>query len=296
MPILGALKQVCLSNMRVLVTGLDGFTGRYVSEELERFGHTVVGIKSDLVDNESLKSEILDIAPDGVVHLAAVSFVGHGDPKAFYDVNLVGTRNLLEALVHSSRTIQSVLLASSANVYGNRSERLLDEGSPVDPVNDYAVSKYAMEVMSKLFQDRLPIVVTRPFNYTGLGQDEKFLIPKIVSHFKQKAPVIELGNIDVWREFGDVRSVAYIYGKLIEACPAGNIINVCTGQLYSLKEVIDLCMKITGHNIEIRINPEFVRQNEVRTLKGDKTKLENTIGTLDTYSLQDTLSWMLHAA
>ncbi len=287
---------MCRSDMRVLVSGLEGFTGRYVRDELERSGHTVVGLKSDLLDGESLKSEIFDIAPDGVVHLAAISFVGHGDPKAFYDVNLVGTRNLLEALVHSSHSIQSILLASSANVYGNRSERLLDETSPVDPVNDYAVSKYAMEVMSKLFQDRLPIVITRPFNYTGLGQEEKFLIPKIVSHFKNNASVIELGNIDVWREFGDVRSVARIYGKLVENCPVGDIINVCTGQLYSLKEVVRLCETITGHQMEIRVNPEFVRPNEVRTLKGDKAKLEKTIGTLDAYSLEETLSWMLNAS
>jgi len=282
--------------MRVLVTGLDGFTGHYVSEELNLLGHQVVGIQSDLLDGESLLSEISDLKADAVVHLAAISFVGHGDVKAFYDVNLVGTRNFLEALARQSHRPQSVLLASSANVYGNRSEGTLDETSPVDPVNDYAVSKYAMEVMSKLFQDQLPIVIARPFNYTGLGQDEKFLIPKIISHFKRRAPVIELGNIEVWREFGDVRSVARIYGKLIEECPAGDTINVCTGQLYSLREVIDICMKITGHNIEIRINPEFVRQNEVRILKGDKTKLEKTIGALDAYSLDETLTWMLHAA
>jgi len=147
--------------------------------------------------------------------------------------------------------------------------------------------------MARLWLDKLPLFIVRPFNYTGAGQDEKFLIPKIVSHFKKKKPVIELGNLDVWREFGDVRSVANIYKKLIETCPAGETLNICTGTTYSLKEVVSLCEKITGHKIEIKVNPEFVRANEVRELTGDNSRLKGCINDWEMHKLEDTLQWML---
>jgi len=277
----------------VLITGRDGFTGRYVQSEMEANGYRVIGLDSDLTDYDKLSAEIKKVNPHFVIHLAGIAFVGQNNANAFYHVNLIGTRNLLEALADQVDNIKSILLASSANIYGNRSEGKLSEDTLPDPVNDYAVSKLAMEYMAKLWNDKLPLFIVRPFNYTGVDQEEKFLIPKIVKHFKEKQPVIELGNIDVWREFGDVRTVAGIYRRLIEHCPAGESINICTGQAYSLKKVIELCEKITGHKIEIKINPRFVRTNEVRELTGDNTRLINIIGDIQYRELEETLGWML---
>lgn len=277
----------------VLITGSDGFTGRYVHSEMEACGYKVIGLNSDLTDYDKLSAEIKKVTPHFVIHLAGIAFVGQNNANAFYHVNLIGTRNLLEALAHHADNIKSILLASSANIYGNRAEGKLAEDTLPDPVNDYAVSKLAMEYMAKLWSDRLPLFIVRPFNYTGVGQDEKFLIPKIIKHFKEKKPVIELGNIDVWREFGDVRTVADIYRQLIEHRPANEAVNICTGKAYSLKEVIKLCEKITGHNIEIKINPQFVRTNEVRELTGDNTRLINIVGDIRYRELEETLDWML---
>ena len=277
----------------VLITGRDGFTGRYVQSEMEANGYRVIGLDSDLTDYDKLSAEIKKVNPDIVIHLAGIAFVAQNNARAFYDVNLVGTRNLLEALADQADNIKSILLASSANIYGNRSEGKLSEDTLPDPVNDYAVSKLAMEYMAKLWNDKLPLFIVRPFNYTGVGQEEKFLIPKIVKHFKEKKSVIELGNIDVWREFGDVRTVAEIYRRLIEHRPANEAVNICTGQAYSLKGVIELCEKITGHNIEIKINPQFVRADEVRELTGDNTRLINIIGDIQYQALEETLGWML---
>jgi len=279
--------------MHVLVTGLEGFTGRYIQSELESHGHTVVGLSSDLTDFKTVAAEIKKIQPEAVVHLAAIAFVGHGNANSFYEVNLIGSRNLLDALVQHAPTVRSVLLTSSANVYGNRSEGCLREDDIPDPANDYAVSKLAMEHMARLWLDKLPIFIIRPFNYTGVGQNEKFLIPKIVSHFKEKKPVIELGNLEVWREYGDVRSISSVYRKLLEQPPKGITLNICTGETHSLKEVVALCEKITQHNIEIKVNPEFVRKNEVRVLKGDNNLLNKAVGSWQTYNLEDTLAWML---
>jgi len=281
--------------MRILVTGLDGFTGRYVQSELEAHGHTVIGLSCDLTDVEAVAANVAKIEPEAVIHLAAVAFVGHGDANAFYNVNLIGTRNLLEAIAQHAPDVKSILLVSSANIYGNRSEGVLSEDSTPDPANDYAVSKYAMEQMARLWLEHLPLFIVRPFNYTGIGQDDKFLIPKIVAHFREKRAVIELGNLEVWREFGDVRAVAGIYRRLLEHRPVGETLNVCSGQTYSLQEVIALCEKITGHSIETQVNPQFVRANEVRVLKGDISRLKEVIGNWQAYSLETTLTWMLSA-
>lgn len=279
--------------MKVLITGLNGFTGRYLHAELAAHGHDVVGLQSDLTDATGLAEEMQRVQPDWVAHLAGIAFVGHGEANDFYRVNLMGTRNLLAALAGCGRRPACVLLASSANVYGNSTAGVLREDAPPNPGNDYAVSKLAMEHMARLWLDRLPIVIARPFNYTGVGQSESFLLPKIVAHFKRRAEMIELGNLDVWRDFSDVRAVVQAYRRLLEISPAGETVNVCSGRTYSLREVLTLCERLTGHVMAVRVNPAFVRANEVRSLCGDPSHLRALIGNWDTQPLEDTLGWML---
>jgi len=291
---------------RALVTGSQGFTGRYMAAELEAAGYEVIGfgshpgvekgyVQADLTDAAAVSRAVGAVKPDVVVHLAALAFVGHGDPSAFYQVNLVGTRNLLQALADLDTPPEIVLLASSANVYGNQSGGRLAESTLPAPANDYAVSKVAMEYMARTWMNRLPIVITRPFNYTGVGQAENFLLPKIVSHFIDRKDVIELGNLDVSRDFSDVRAVVSAYRALVERKPVGETFNIASGEARSLRELLDICSEITGHNPEIRVNPDFVRANEVKTLCGDVSKLRSCIGTWSTPSIEETLRWMLTA-
>ncbi|WP_438267844.1 NAD-dependent epimerase/dehydratase family protein [Lonsdalea iberica] len=250
-----------------------------MAAELSAAGFRVFGIGSmpseeadysqvDLLDLDALTEAVEQIAPDVVVHLAAIAFVGHGDVNAFYNVNLLGTRNLLQALHSSGRQLDAVLLASSANVYGNSTEGTLSENTQVNPANDYAVSKLAMEYMASLWVDKLPIIIARPFNYTGVGQADNFLLPKIVKHFKRRASTLELGNIDVWRDFTDVRALCRAYLGLLEIKPVGETVNVCSGKVYSIRDVINLCEKITSHSLTISVNPAFVRANEVKHFVG----------------------------
>ncbi len=289
---------------RALITGINGFTGLYMAAELSAAGYQVFGLgpiasdeknyfQVDLTDLTALSAVVSHVQPHVVIHLAAVAFVGHGDAKAFYDVNIVGSRNLLEALSHSGVTPDAVLLASSANVYGNSREGRLDELTPLNPANDYAVSKVAMEYMARLWLDKLPVILTRPFNYTGVGQGASFLLPKIVKHFKEKASVLELGNLDVWRDFTDVRALVKAYLRLIQSGAVGQTVNVCSGQMHSLREVVAMCTAITGHQLKITVNPAFVRANEVITLCGDAGRLRSIIGEWSTPPLEDTLRWML---
>ncbi|WP_033570729.1 GDP-mannose 4,6-dehydratase [Dickeya undicola] len=293
-----------MTEKRVLITGIQGFTGRYMAAEMSASGYRVMGLGSqlspildvyqaDLTDQAALKYAIEQIQPHVVIHLAALAFVGHGNPNDFYQVNVIGTRNLLECLAQLRQSPEAILIASSANIYGNRSEGALSESSLPDPANDYAVSKLSMEFMARLWMDRLPIIITRPFNYTGIGQAESFLLPKIVAHFQHKADVIELGNLDVWRDFSDVRSLVQAYRRLIEVKAFKRVVNVCSGESYSLREVVTLCESISGHKTKIQTNPEFVRSNEVRTLCGDASLLRSLIGEWQPPKLEETLRWML---
>lgn len=289
---------------RALVTGLGGFTGRYLAGELEAAGYRVFGTAHgtdsvgpdmftvDLGNREEMRRIVADVRPDVVAHLAAISFVAHGDAAAIYRVNVVGTRNLLEALAALERRPGAVLLASSANVYGNATVEVIDESVLPAPANDYAVSKLAMEYMARLWMDRLPIVITRPFNYTGIGQAPQFLLPKIVGHFQRGERVIELGNIEVERDFSDVRTVASAYRRLLERAPAGEVFNVCSGVTWSLKDALSMMAEIAGYEIEVRVNPAFVRANDVKRLQGDASKLKGVVGSLEAISLKETLRWM----
>ncbi|MEF3168420.1 MAG: GDP-mannose 4,6-dehydratase [Deltaproteobacteria bacterium] len=290
---------------RVLITGVSGFTGGYVRAELEASGWEVYGTgmhevpedhhyrRADLSSEGEVREVVAEIQPHAVVHLAGIAFVGHGDAEAFYRVNLLGTRNLLAALAGEGRGLECVILASSANIYGNATGGMLDEDTSPNPANDYAVSKLAMEYMARLWMDRLPVVIVRPFNYTGVGQAEVFLIPKIVSHFIRRADTIELGNVDVSRDFSDVRDVARAYRRLLDVCPAGKTVNICSGRAYSIRHILKMCKDITGHSLHIKTNPAFIRANDVKTLCGDPAKLREVIGDWTPRPLRETLVWML---
>ena len=292
---------------RALITGLRGFTGYYMARELTAAGYQVHGtvlpgeptgpdiFAVDLLDRASVAAAVEKVQPDVVVHLAAIAFVAHNDADQMYRVNVVGTRNLLEALAAGSHKPSSVLLASSANIYGNARVPVIDESVAPNPANDYAVSKLAMEYMARLWMDKLPIVIARPFNYTGVGQTENFLLPKIVSHFRKEARRIELGNLAIARDFSDVRMVAKSYRRLLAAAPSGEAFNVCSGQPHTLESLIDMMSEIAGHRIEVHVNPAFVRANEVLTLTGSNAKLTGVIGKIEPTPLLETLRWMYTA-
>ena len=282
--------------MKILVTGARGFTGRHFLSMAVAAGHDVVALQSNLRDKDALDQEVQSFTPDAVVHLGAISFVGHEDAKAFYDVNVIGTMNLLQALTRLQKVPESVLLASSANVYGNSLVSPVSEDQPPAPINHYATSKLAMEHMARTYADKLPLFFTRPFNYTGPGQADSFVIPKLVAHFARRAPVVELGNINVEREFNDVRFVCQSYLQLLGKLSGGDLVNICSGKPVTLKSAIDILSDITSHQIEARVNPAFVRANEILRLCGDPTKLEAVAGHVPLPPLADTLRWMLEQA
>lgn len=295
---------------RILITGSNGFTGQYLVDRLARDGHELFGIvhsdnganscslcrgyTADLRDLNALTRIIAEVQPERVLHLAAIANVAHGDVSELYSSNILGTRHLLHALSSSDRVPSAVLLASSANIYGNRRAGVLREDMDPAPANDYGITKVACELLGRAYADRLPIITVRPFNYTGRGQSQDFLIPKIIAHMRRRASVIELGNIHIARDFSDVRTVVDVYARLLNRPEAiGRTVNVCSGRTHTLSDVLDLAAGISGHGVEVVCNPSFVRSDEVKTLCGSRRQLDDLIGIVPMPELAETLRWML---
>ena len=281
--------------MNLLISGAHGFTGQHLMDMARAQGYAVHALQTDLMQPDALRNEVAEVKPDFVVHLAGVSFVGHAEIDAFYRVNVLGSLHLLDALASLDTPPQKILMASSANVYGNCAESPIAETQSPAPVNHYAASKLVMEHMARTRLDVLPVFFTRPFNYPGVGQSPDFLIPKLVQHFAARSAAVELGNMDVEREFNDVRFVCDAYLRLLQRAAPGETYNLCTGRTYSLREVLVMLTDLTGHPVEARVNPAFVRPHEISRLCGDSTKLLNCIGNVDRFGLRDTLDWMLQA-
>jgi nucleoside-diphosphate-sugar epimerase len=281
--------------LKLLITGAAGFTGRhFVSQALAR-GYQVTELQANLLDRDALALEVAQTEPEFVVHLAAVAFVGHADVSAFYEVNVVGTTNLLDALASLKQLPRKILLASSANIYGNCEQSPIVESQQPAPANHYAASKLAMEYMARTYLPKLQLFFARPFNYTGPGQSSSFIIPKLIEHYARKAAKVELGNLHIEREFNDVDFVADAYLRLLDKAVTGEVYNICTGNSVTLQSVIDTLKRLTGHDMKIEVNPAFVRNNEVHRLCGSSEKLMSTVGPLAIPTLEDTLRRMLLA-
>ncbi len=276
----------------VLITGLDGFTGQYLKSDLELNGFNVIGLQADLTDREAVISEILRLEPNYVVHLAGISFAASEDVASIYSVNVSGTVNLLDGLSQLNHSPKKVILASSATVYGNVTDSVLSESICPKPISHYGCSKLAMEHMAQNYTDKFPLIITRPFNYTGIGHAEHFLIPKIVKAYQDKKMVIELGNLDVSREFNDVRDICKIYKSLLFNSDQSQTVNLCSGKTISLMTIIELMNVIAGFKLKVKVNPSFVRANEIKDLSGDTQLLEKMVQPEFNYGIKETLRWM----
>lgn len=284
------------SHGRVLVTGLGGFTGTYLTPLLEQRGYEIVRAAEpefDLLREDSIAALVQATQPEYIIHLAAISFVAHQDATEVYAVNTVGTTSLLSALERIAPRLRKVVLASTSQIYGNATDDPITESTSPAPISHYACSKLAMEFMARSFFDRLPILITRPFNYVGRGQAPQFLLPKLVDHFRRKASVIELGNLDVERDFLDVRSVADAYVRLLDSPLQSQAVNIASGVGRSLTSILDDLTRITGHRPATAVNASLVRRNEIKRMVGSSERLLKTIGPLRYSDFESTLRWML---
>jgi nucleoside-diphosphate-sugar epimerase len=288
---------------RILLTGSGGFTGRPLAARLRQDGHEVFGItkgpptnheaQGDLLNGDWVDRTVAEVNPTVIIHLAAISPTQQTDRDA-YAVNIQGTANLLSAAAALREPPTRVIVASSAAVYAPPKEgQPIAEDHPLGPRGPYAESKRAMEDVASTFADRLRILVTRPFNYTGPGQDPaNFIVPKVVDHFVRRAPRITVGNLDLFRDFSDIRRVVEVYARLVSRPLDNPIINICSGRTIHLALLVKLLEEVSGHSIEVITDPALIRPAEPRTILGSVKRLESMLGDLPNPDFENTLRCM----
>ena len=258
--------------MNVLITGSTGFTGPYLIQELKLRGFEVSCLKSNLLNPSDLETEVKQINPDHVFHLGGLSHLTSNQPDELYRVNTIGSLNLIKALNNLCNNTKSIFLASTAYVYESTDSKI-SEISPLFPDSHYAMSKLSMEYLCKSNSNRIKLIVLRTFNYTGKGQSTKFFIPKLIKLFKQKLNPIELGNLNIEREFNDVTWFVSVMVSLLEIPNTEGTFNVCSGISHKLTKIVEIMEKISCHKAQIKVENKLVRKGEKYKICGDPKKL-----------------------
>lgn len=290
----------------ILITGVTGFVGRHLEELLSKSGHDVLGtttqdneglINCDFRDRDRVFEVIKNVKPDVVIHLAALSSVTQGKTIEYYETNLVGTENLLQA-IDTLEGRRRIIFVSTAGVYGNQEISVLSEDLCPLPVSHYGISKFACERIVTNYKDRHNVTIVRPFNVIGVGQSSNFIVPKLINHFALGAPAIRLGRLEPVRDYIDVYACCDIISQLIDLTNSfGEVLNICSGRATSVRELLDAIQKVSNHQIEVIEAQEFIRANEVFRLLGSIEKLDKLLPNRRAIQpIEDVMRDMLDAA
>ena len=288
---------------RVLILGGSGFVGGHLQEHLQDCDVVAPSPALDVRDLDHLDEAVKASRPDWVFNLAAVSSVpqSFADPFETFDVNFKGTLNLLVSL-RNNHFAGNLLYVGSSQVYGiqGAQEPVLDEKRLTRPINPYAVSKLAAEALCYQWSrsESFTIVMARPFNHIGPGQNDQFVVPNFakqvlaIKRFNQP-PVLRVGNIDVLRDFTDVRDVVRAYRLLIESGQSGESYNVCSGSEVSIRHVISELLRIASVKAEVIPEAGRIRATEQVRMCGTAEKLYRATGWKPLIRLEDSLKSIL---
>jgi GDP-4-dehydro-6-deoxy-D-mannose reductase len=257
----------------------------------------------DLLDLTHLQHAVDRLEFDTVIHLAAQSFVpeSFANPKRTFDINFIGTFNLLSALKAKGFT-GKVLFVSSADVYGKVAEQNLPvtELQLPKPGNPYAVSKLAAEALCYQWfeSEKMPIIIARPFNHIGPGQRECFAISSFAKQvmeikYGKRQAKIEVGDIDVTRDFTDVRDIVLAYQKLLLQGKPGEIYNICSGVEHSLRSLLEKLLSLGKVEAQIVQDPQRMRRSDQQRVCGSFAKLQNDTKWQPMVAMQQTLNDLL---
>lgn len=275
--------------MKALITGIDGFVGEYLEKELKDNGYEVYGLSvtasghnrflCDITNFDELNSIIKTIKPDYIFHLAGFSTLPESfkNPELCFKINVDGTKNLLKA-VSDNGLNPKILIVSSSLVYGNPAYNPIDEKCPLNPASPYAHSRIEQEKAA--LDSGLDVVISRSFNHTGPTQKENFAIPSFKKQVRdaKDGDVILVGNLNVIKDFSDVRDVVKAYRLLLEKGVPGEIYNVGSGIEYSMRAILERIIHSSGKKLEIVVDPARVRPVEIPKSICDNRKLHAIIG------------------
>ncbi|MBN2171356.1 MAG: GDP-mannose 4,6-dehydratase [Candidatus Krumholzibacteriota bacterium] len=297
--------------MRVLITGITGFAGSHLADYLlaEHPEVEVVGthrwrsrrenvahlegrvrlLECDIRDPSATRDLVASLRPDAIFHLAAQSFVPTSwkAPHESLGTNILGQLNLFEALRAAKLDDCRVQIAGSSEEYGlvHPDELPITEDQPLRPLSPYAVSKVGQDMMAYQYFHSygLEAVRTRGFNHTGPRRPPFFVCSDFAYQLVRiekgrQPPRISVGNLEARRDFTDVRDIVRGYWLALDKGEPGEVYNVATGRSWSIQEVLDQLIELTGLDVEIIPDPERMRPSDVPRLEGDASRLRAATG------------------
>jgi GDP-4-dehydro-6-deoxy-D-mannose reductase len=288
---------------RVLVTGARGFVGRYLVEHLEKTGAEVTGWGRehvDLLDRRAVSRAMANLRPSAVYHCAGAAHVGQSFSSIAdtFAANVLGTHHVLDAL-RTAGVNARVLITGSSLVY-RQSDRALKEDDPTGPATPYAVSKLAQEMLGQrgIREDRQQVLLTRPFNHTGPRQDPTYAAPTFAQQIAliekgRLRPELAVGNLDASRDLHDVRDTVRAYTTIVERGEPGRVYNVCSGQAFKIRDVLDRLVAMSRVPVTVTVDPARYRPSDNLILWGDRSRIERELGWKPEIPLDQTLSNLL---
>jgi len=311
--------------LRALITGITGFAGSHLAEfilsnhpdvevygimrwrsrteNIEAIEQRIKLVECDLRDATSVKTLLGRVRPDKVFHLAAQSYVpaSWNAPGESLTTNIIGQLNIFEA-VRELKIEPWIQIACSSEEYGlvKEDELPIKETNPLRPLSPYAVSKVGQDYLGYQYHMSfgLKVVRTRGFNHDGPRRGDVFVssnfAKQLVEVEKGKRPaVIHVGNLEARRDFSDVRDIVRGYWLSLERCEAGEVYNLCSGKAYSIQEVLDRLIELSGVKVKIEQDPARLRPSDVPVLIGDCTKFREVTGWKPEIPYDKTLADML---
>ncbi len=299
---------------KVLIFGICGFVGKYLSEEFLSNGYQIIGSdcakivkwsdkiafhQADLLNAGDTERIIEEQQPDIIINLAAISSVGQswGIPQTTVSVNVIGALNIMEA-ARKLRKKPKIMFIGSSEEYMITSHPI-DEKTQLDATNPYGVSKVAQEQFAKMYRDRynLKIYCVRPFNHTGIGQRDSFVLPSFCKQVAEivksgKPDSIKVGNLTVQRDFSHVKDIVRAYRMIVESDDCNNIYNVGYGKAYKLEDMLQYVISLSNQKIDIQIDPEKFRPSDQPVICCDHGLITRKLGWEPEYTVYDALKEM----
>ena len=298
----------------LLIFGVGGFVGSYLCKEFLNNGYKVSGTdkgdgsalpsevdfyRTDLMQADEVEKLISQVKPDIIINLAAISSVGASwnMPQITMEINVIGALNIMEA-TRKSKQKPRILFVGSSEEYVI-SENPLDENTQLNANNPYGISKVTQEQFAKLYREQygLKIYCVRPFNHTGIGQRDSFVLP---SFCKQVAEIdksgkdgkIQVGNLKVKRDFSHVKDVVRAYRMIVESDSCNQIYNVGSGNAYSLEDMLTYIIGLSDQNIEIEVDQNRIRPTDQPVICCDRSLIGKELGWEPQYNVYDALREM----